>query len=164
MARAPTWKWITVVLCAWASTAQAQTPFEIGARPGWTLMAGPVGGLCVSGPSCEEGVSGFLGAELALSRVMEGVWYGLFLDSVWDFGTEAIWVHSGPEFGFGPIGIDGGLSLAFMDEVQYGLNVRGLLTAGILGLFVRYSHMPGLERDHGVYAGIMVKFPIWASR
>lgn len=157
------WHWIGVVVGMWSFAAQAQQPFEIGARPGWTLLAGPTVGLCVSGTSCIDGVSGFLGAELSISRVMEGVWYGLFTDSVWDFGTDAIWIHAGPEFGYGPIGIDGGVSVALLDEVQYGLNVRGILTAGILGFYVRYTLLPGLDDEHGVLAGMMVKLPIWAS-
>lgn len=143
-----------------SALAEEGSPFSFGPRTTWIWNVGPSLGLTNGG----TGHAAFLaGAETSVVRLRDGLWWGLFADGQWDFGRDLVASNVGPEFGFGPLGLDGGVALEFSDEVSLGLQARGVLTLGILSFTLRYKHMPDFQDPGTLEGGLLLKFPIWAS-
>jgi hypothetical protein len=114
-----------------------------------------------------EGGSGFLfGGEVSLAYYRWGrygpFWGGGYVDVLRDFGAGATRFSTGPEFGWGPIGID----LGYLGQVRSGVYSHGftgrfLLTIVFVTAYARWGHLfdDPRERNFGEL-GALLKFPI----
>src|SRR5262249_50760826 len=95
---------LALALAAPRAARADDPPFTIGSRPAWYLMGGVTGGDTV----VSEGGGGFVGGELSLVRLRDGVWTGLYGDGYYDFGIDGTYVTAGGELGYRWFGFDGG--------------------------------------------------------
>ena len=114
--------------------------------------------------------NGFVfGAEASFPYLFESVsWVGLYGDVLRDFGDSSTRFSVGPEVGWGPFGIDGGLLVRTMESAtRMGWQMRGLLTLGVIALYAGYGNVPNDPEDRGITQfGMLLKvpFPIWDGR
>ena len=151
---------IGVTLMLAATTVHAEEPpYRIGAPPESYLL----GGLTVGRSFGDAGRGGFLGAELSTARVQRLWWYGVYIDGAYDFGHGATTVTAGPEFGWGPLGVDGGggVRWGLADDAEIGAQGRVMLTFGVFGIFVRYSIWPESPNERVAQVGALLKVPFW---
>lgn len=108
--------------------------------------------------------SGFLfGAEASLVYpVSSGLWYGGYVDALGDTGARAFRWSTGPELGFGFVGLDGGyLGQAGKAGYSHGVTARGLLTLGLVAVYGRWGHLFGdTGAENFAEVGALLKFPI----
>jgi hypothetical protein len=129
---------------------------------GWYAPVGVVVGASLH----HEAPDGLiLGAEQSLvyqRGPRAGTWVGLYADGLRDFGAGVTRFSLGPEAGYGPVGVDGGLYVERRDgQLHPGFLLRGLVTAGFLSGFVRWGRLfddlP--DRSH-LELGLLLKFPL----
>jgi hypothetical protein len=103
-----------------------------------------------------------LGAEASIARVFRSLfWFGGYVDALHDFAAGEQRISVGPEFGWGPFGVDGGfLVIRSSRELQHGFVARTLLTTGILSLYGRYGCQVSGATDHFGELGILMKLPL----
>lgn len=132
-------------------------PFTIGSRPAWYGL----GGVTAGGTVALADRGGFVGGELSLVRLREGRWLGLYADAFHDWGTDATYVTAGPELGWRFVGVDGGVALRRRDgDLEPGASVRLLVSAGVLGAYVRYARFDATDDEHVLQVGAMFKLPL----
>lgn len=156
---------LLLALLALPATARAGEPgeafrFDNEAR-GYVL-----GGLTGGGSFGSAGGGGYLGGEVSAAWLKELLWGGFFVDGVYDFGLGAGTLSAGPEVGYGPLGLDGGVAmrLGLEDRPEVGYQGRLLITAGVLGLYGRYGYWPGAPRARHVgQVGLLLKIPLWSA-
>ncbi len=146
-----------------SSRATAETPSK--QAPWLTGWYAPVG--LVTGASLhQEAPGGFiLGAEQSFvyqRGPRAGTWAGLYVDGLRDFGAGVTRFSLGPEIGYGPVGVDGGVYAERRDgQFRPGFLLRGLVTMGFVSAFVRWGRLfddlP--DRSH-VELGLLLKIPI----
>lgn len=155
-------KWIAAaifVALSIPSFASAQdSVFTFGSKTRWQSLFGPTTG----GSFGSEGGGGYVGAELSINRIREGIWWGLYADGAYDFGQESALLTAGPSVGWNFLGVDGGVALREGEETDVGLQARVLLTIGFFGLYGRYIDLPNADEEIG-QVGLYFKIPIWAS-
>jgi hypothetical protein len=115
--------------------------------------------------------NGFLlGAEVSGGLVFEKwtdesgkgtpIWFGGYLDALYDFGSDATRFSIGPEVGAWYLGLDGGLVRELEEPGRYGFAIRPALTVGFASLFVRYTHFfESTPEDTHVEVGVLLKYP-----
>jgi hypothetical protein len=145
-----------------AHARAADPPRQAPWLTGWYA---PVG--LVTGASFHHDAPGglVLGAEQSLvyqRGPRASGWAGLYVDGLRDFGAGVTRFSLGPELGYGPVGVDGGVFAERRDgQFRPGFLVRGLLTAGFLSAFVRWGRLfddlP--DRSH-VEIGLLLKLPL----
>ena len=164
------WSWPAVLVAVLAfgltdpGIAQADDEsFSIGSRPVWFVMAGVSSGGTVALDS--RGL--YIGGEVSLVRIRDRLFYGLYVDSYYDFAIDGTYLTAGPEIGLIrrsrmiPIsaGIDGGAAFRFDDGSDIGATGRIYLTiAGTFSLYGRYMHFGSGDDDRVVQVGIALKF------
>lgn len=150
---------LTMLALLVPATASAGEPlFTFGSKERWQSLFGPTTG----GSFGSAGGGGFVGAELSVNRIREGIWWGLYADGAYDFGQESALLTAGPSVGWNFVGVDGGLALREADETESGLQARLLFTVGFFGLYGRYIALPDSDEQIG-QIGLYFKLPIWAS-
>ena len=101
-----------------------------------------------------------LGPEVSLVRITNDVvWYGGYVDFLWDFGSDRQRLSVGPEFGYSVLGIDGGYVLEQGDKLRHGLAVRPLLTLGVFGIGLRTVKVFGDGGETLAEINVLVKLP-----
>jgi len=151
---------MTMLALVFPATAYADEPiYSFGSKTRWQSLFGPTTGGSFGSP----GGGGFVGAELSVNRIREGIWWGFYGDGAYDFGQESALVTAGPSVGWNFFGVDGGFALREGDQTELGLQGRFLVTIGFFGLYGRYVHLPQGD-EHIGQAGVYFKVPIWASR
>jgi hypothetical protein len=83
-------------------------------------------------------------------------WGGAYLDVLHDFGTGTWRSGVGPEFGWGPFGLDFGLAMTWEGGVHVGWQVRPLLTLGILTVYGRWERV-AVEGNGFLELGVLIK-------
>jgi len=68
------------------------------------------------------------------------MWAGIYGDYTKDFDREITMTTLGPELGFGPFGVDGGIAIV---DGNVGFAVRPVLTIGAVSLYARYGQIEG---------------------
>ena len=150
---------LTMLALLVPATASAEEPiFSFGSKTRWQSLFGPTTGGSFGSP----GGGGFVGAELSINRIREGIWWGFYGDGAYDFGHESALLTAGPSVGWNFVGVDGGFALREGDETEVGLQARLLLTIGFFGLYGRYIALPNADEQIG-QVGLYFKLPIWAS-
>ncbi len=158
------------VLCfVWAAVmcfpilAQAETSsFQFGNNTEAFFLAGLTGGGSFGTP----GGGGYVGGEMSLAWLKEGLWGGFYGDAAYDFGHGAATFTLGPELGFAVFGLDGGVGLRLgrEDEPELGYQARGLITFGNFAIYGRYGLWPGsVDAKHVGQVGVTLKFALWNS-
>jgi hypothetical protein len=101
-----------------------------------------------------------IGAELSVVHITnQAVWYGGYVDYLWDRGSDRQRLSVGPEFGYTYFGIDGGYVLEQGDKLRHGVALRPLLTLAFLAVGFRGVKTFG---DGGETLGeisVLVKLP-----
>lgn len=145
--------------CAAHATDDSVT---VGYQPAWFLLGGATAGASFG--STENG--GYVGAELSAARMYRGWWYGLFGDAMYDFGSGTPSASLGPEFGYWFLGVDGGLGIRGYDSaVEFGPQIRGLLTFGLFSLYYRQTYWPRATNNRNVQqVGMLLKIPLVGGR
>lgn len=139
--------------------SKQDAPFEFGPKPGWQVLFGPTGGGSFGSP----GGGGFAGAELSVSRLNAGTWFGAYVDGIYDFGQSAALVTAGPQLGYTLLGLDGGVAARFGDGgPEWGPQARLMISAGFFSLYGRYAYLLDTD-EHLGQAGVMFKLPLWAD-
>lgn len=150
---------IAGLLALAAPDASAEEPvYSFGPQTGWQATLGPTLGSTVG--SDDNGF--FVGGEVSLTRIREGIWWGLYSDATHTFADGSALVTAGPTLGWGLIGLDAGFAVRNLDGLEEGVTVRGLLTFGLLGAYGRWVHLPGPDDSFG-QLGVYLKLPFWAS-
>ena len=133
---------------------------------GWYLPVGLNLGAGIH-PDLNHGF--VLGGEISAAYLSSrnGVWGGLYVDGVWDWGSDTTRVSFGGEVGFAFIGLDMGYlwDIGPGWDHRQGLSLRGLLTISIVTITGRWGHLfsgDPVERDFGE-VGILIKFPIFLT-
>lgn len=133
-------------------------PVPDGRRDEWYALPG-VGFFWTGGPGADEAAFGGLSIEVSAALVSahrEGEfmvpWFGMYGDV--RFGEERLQLGVGVEAGFGPLGFDVG---PLIDREGVGGRVRGLLTAGVVSLFVGSEWVDG---ETAPMSGFLLKLPI----
>lgn len=153
---------VVVGLMLASSLAFAEdAPYMFGAQTETYVLAG----LTAGGSFGALGGGGFAGGELSLARQRHLWWHGVYVDGAYDFGHDAAMFTAGPEFGWGPLGIDGGgaLRLGVEDEAELGVQGRVFLTFGVFAVFARTSFWPETTNDRVSQFGVLLKLPLWNS-
>jgi len=103
-----------------------------------------------------------LGLEASVVYLTQDqLWFGIYADGLHDFGAAEQRFSTGPEFGVGPFGVDGGLLLLQTPEgLEQGMVVRPLLTVGILAAYGRLGYQLTHERDAFAELGLLAKYPL----
>ena len=149
----------TILTLLVPATASAEEPiFSFGSKERWQSLFGPTTG----GSFGSSGGGGYVGAELSINRIREGIWWGLYGDGTYDFGQDSALLTAGPSVGWNFVGVDGGLALREGDQTDLGLQARLLVTIGFFGLYGRYIALPEPGEQIG-QVGLYFKIPIWAS-
>ena len=119
--------------------------------------------LLAGGPVGVTTQPGFvIGGELSIAcwgciHLTDLSWFGAYVDVLRDFGVDEFRGSVGPEFGFGPIGVDGGLLVSRdSNDTDLGWTARALITSGIVGVYGRYLKFPGEPRS-GEF-GVLLKY------
>lgn len=123
-------------------------------------MVGPSAGASFQHP---EGGGFTLGGEVsAVAATDSYLWYGAYVDGLYDFGASETRLSIGPEFGYLIFGVDGGYLLAASAEGQrHGVSVRPLLTFGLVAAYSRLGVLFGDRGDTFGEAGVLLKLPLW---
>jgi len=97
------------------------------------------------------------GVEISYAY-FEGYWYGLYVDSIYNFKQE-YWKQSfGPELGFGFVGFDFGLLLSHKNnQTKTGLTARFMFSCIAAHAYLRLDYI--FKSETALEAGIMLKFP-----
>lgn len=159
------WQAALLLCLAIPASARAEEPAE-AYRFGNASRGFVLGGLTGGGSFGSAGGGGYVGGEVSAVWLKELLWGGLYIDGVYDFGLGAGTLSAGPEVGYGPIGIDGGvgLRLGLEDSPEVGYQGRLLITAGVFGIYGRYGYWPGsTQAEHVGQVGILLKFPFWSA-
>lgn len=123
-------------------------------RTVYFLAGGPIGVSTAPGFT--------LGGEVSLAcwgciRVTDLSWLGGYADVIRDFGADSFRVTVGPELGFGPLAIDGGLAISTRQgDTELGWVARGLITFGVVAAYGRLIEVPR-ESTHGEF-GLLLKY------
>lgn len=122
-------------------------------------------GVNLGGVSHRQGQSGaVLGAEasVVLFPVGEGDWSGFYADSVYDTSDHRVRMSTGLEVGIGFLGVDGGPLLQLGGgPVHFGLQIRPMLSFGVLDLYDRWGVVYGKKQHDNFHEiGVLLKFPI----
>jgi hypothetical protein len=151
----------------------------LGARPAWGHGPDewwlPVGASVGYAAHADEDVGGVLaGGEISLAHAAIGrdmvlpipeLWYGGYLDVVYDAGVERTRIGFGPEVGYAFFGADGGLVVEVGEGVRFGAAIRLLAMGPFVALFARQGFMGG---DPGgtffTEVGALAKLPVPLSR
>lgn len=152
---------VVAVFCAMIATeAAAEEPvYSFGPKTGWQAFVGPSLGAVVAND--DNGF--FAGGEVSITRLRERIWWGLYSDATHTFADASTLVTAGPTLGWSVVGIETGFAMRARDGVDTGLNIRGVLTLGFLGIYGRWVHLPGPDESFGQF-GLYVKMPFWASK
>ncbi len=155
-----------IVALTFAAPAYAQdTAYSFGNDAEAFVLGGLTGGGSFGSP----GGGGFVGGEMSLVWLKEGLWGGLYADGLYDFGHSAATVSVGPEIGYALFGLDGGVAFRFgrdgeEDSPEIGYHARALLGMGGFALFGRYGIWPNSQTaEHVVQIGLLLKMPFWNS-
>lgn len=84
-------------------------------------------------------------------------WGGGYLDVLRDVGTGVWRSGVGPEFGWGPFGLDFGLAMRWQDGVRVGWQVRPMLTLGVLSVYGRWESVAGEPGGGFLELGLLIK-------
>src|SRR5262249_40259615 len=119
-------------------------------------------------PSIEGGSGVLFGGEVSLvyCDTARYFWGGGYVDVLRDFSARATRFSTGPEFGWGPIGIDlGYLGQGGSGGYSNGFTGRFLLTAVFVTAYARWGHLfdDPRERNFGEF-GALLKIPIRLRR
>ena len=86
------------------------------------------------------------------------VWGGAYFDLVRDFQTDSTRITFGPELGYGPVGVDGGLVVQRGTQDRSGWCIRPVLSASVLQLYVRIGEFTDDMPDKSFQEiGVLVK-------
>jgi len=112
-----------------------------------------------------------VGAEASVvttqgSAGFASMWLGGYVDTVINPGNHAIGrptlarLSVGPEFGFGPLGVDAGYLLQVGNGVSHGVTVRALLTVAYVALYARAGIFLGKpDLVSMTEFGVLLKYP-----
>ncbi len=151
---------MTLLTAVGAGPAAADGPPDREA-PGWFLPLG----LNLGG-SLGGGQGGFvLGGELSAVHLFGTSWAGLYGDVAHDFGADSLRAGAGVEAGWFIFGAELGwvVESGPGDGLDHGLRLGGVIGAGLLTGYVRWSHLfRGADRGRAdiVEVGALLKWPI----
>jgi hypothetical protein len=147
--------------------AAAAPGSEPPAAMGGTMM--PTGMFLMVGPDLSlvfdraEGAEFALGGEVSLVSLNENLfWAGSYLDAVYSTQSEETRLSVGPELGVSFIGLDAGylLKLGGAHGTQHGINLRPMLTMGVVTTYFRSAWLFGSNSDWSGELGVLLKFPL----
>lgn len=138
----------------------AARAWNLAPGPGWYIPVGVNLGASLVPPQDRYGL--VVGLEGSAAWIEDLVWYGGYVDCLYDSGLGMGRVSLGPEVGFAFFGIDGGAVIQ-MDEhgATLGLAVRPVVTIGFAAVYGRWIHLfdGGAGLDVGE-VGMLFKVPI----
>ncbi len=111
----------------------------------------------------DDGLGAFIGAELSLALLSPAWnWFGGYVDTVYDTGTQNVRSSVGLELGSRYVGVDAGyvLDASDPDGLRHGVVVRPMLTTGLLSLGSRFGYLMTGQTQLFFEAGLLVKYPI----
>ena len=145
-----------------AAAQEADDTFSFGDETQAFFLAG----VTTGGSFGSLGGGGFVGADLSVAWLRDGLWGGLYADGVWDFGHGAATVSVGPEIGYMVLGLDGGPAARFgrADDPEFGFQARGMIALGLVSIYGRYGGWPQADGiEHVGQVGLTFKLPVWTS-
>ena len=128
-------------------------------------------GVSFAGTFREPDLDGLaLGAEASLVSVEQigpsGLWFGGYVDALWDTGSGALRHNIGPEIGIAVLGLDVSyFGVVRQGEYRPGFAARGFVTLGVLSAYVRYGRsFADKEAPDFAELGLLAKVPIRLTR
>jgi hypothetical protein len=88
------------------------------------------------------------------------LWLGAYVDGVHDAHVGKTRMSVGPELGYGPVGLDGGLVEQLDGMSRSGVVGRVVVTSAVLALYGRYDKFLDGKPDDGILEfGVLIKLP-----